>query len=128
MAEKHANSLANLMRHPKGVSGNPKGRPPASFDIKTLAKSKSRAAFEKIVEHMDDEDPRISLAACKEVLDRAFGRVAQADESADQRNVTINIVRYGDNPAPKQLEPETVSVRAVEVPGGWGEEGGSRLS
>lgn len=110
-----------------GKSGNPKGRTPLSHDIKTLAKKKTKEAFEKIVELMESKDERVALAACKEVLDRAYGRVAQADETADQRNVTINIVRYGDNPAPKQLESEAVSVRAVEVPGGWGQEGSSGL-
>lgn len=112
-----------------GQSGNPAGRTPISHDVKTLAKKNTKRAFEKILELIDSDDERVALTAAKEVLDRAWGKPATSDDAdTEKRNVTINIVRYGDHQSPPQLESEAVSVRTVEVPGGWGEEGGSRLS
>lgn len=56
--------------------------------------------------------------ASKEILDRAFGKVKQAeDEEGDKRSLTINIVRYSDGNKPaSQLESPSVSVRTLEIP------------
>jgi len=120
----------HLKRFEKGKSGNPNGRPKLAHDIKTLAKQKGKAAFEKIIHLMETcDDDRVVLAAAKEVLDRAYGKVQPAADENDNRNVTINIVKYGEpDHAPQQLESQAVSIRAVEVPGGWGQKSGSGLS
>jgi HEAT repeat protein len=68
------------MTFKKGVSPNPGGRPKIVQAIKELAMKKSPEAFERITQLLDDPDPRISLAAAKEILDRAYGRPAQAVE------------------------------------------------
>lgn len=62
----------------KGKSGNPGGRPRENNEIKELARAKSVDAFKRIVKMTKDTDPKIALPACKEVLDRAYGKPTQA--------------------------------------------------
>lgn len=65
----------------KGQSGNPGGRPKLPEEIKEIARASSGDAFKRVVELMDSaDDERVQLAAAKEVLDRAFGKPAQAME------------------------------------------------
>ena len=70
-------SLANLNRFQAGRSGNPAGRPKIAAEVRDLARQHGPHAFERIVELIDDPDPRIALMAAKEVLDRAYGRAPQ---------------------------------------------------
>jgi hypothetical protein len=58
----------------KGRSGNPGGRPKVTGHVRELAQAKSAQAFEKVVSLIDDEDPRVALAAAQEVLNRAYGK------------------------------------------------------
>lgn len=66
----------------KGQSGNPGGRPKAVMpDGRTLAEAArehSPEALRVLVEALSDPDT--ALAAAKEILDRGFGRPAQAVE------------------------------------------------
>ena len=72
----------------------------------------------RIVELIDDEDPRVALMAAKEVLDRAYGKpkMIEDDDGGDRKNVTINIVRYADDKPAEQLAAPTVSVRTLALP------------
>jgi hypothetical protein len=60
-----------------GPSFNPGGRPKAIRPIKDLARENSLEAMQKIVKLMNDEDPRVALAAAIHVLDRAWGKPEQ---------------------------------------------------
>ena len=62
----------------KGVSGNPRGRPPARIDIAALARVHGPRCIEVAVELLDDPDSRIRLGALVALLDRGFGRPVQA--------------------------------------------------
>jgi hypothetical protein len=68
------------MAFEKGKSGNPTGRPKENAEIKALALEKAPMAFQKILDLMDGDDPKISMAAAQEVLNRALGKPAQAME------------------------------------------------
>lgn len=61
-----------------GKSGNPGGRPKENAEVKRLAQSHGIAAIEKLVALMDSDDEKTKLAACQAVLDRGFGKPAQA--------------------------------------------------
>jgi hypothetical protein len=97
-----ARKLANLKPFRKGTSGNPGGRPvAASAEVRALAQEGTPNAFGKIVELMDSDDPRIALMACKEILERAFGKPGPADTTdGETPRVQVNIIRYGDGVAP----------------------------
>ena len=57
-----------------GQSGNPGGRPKVIANIREIAREYAPEAVLRLVELMRDEDPRVAVAACKEILDRGFGR------------------------------------------------------
>lgn len=73
----------------KGKSGNPKGRKVENTEIKELAKAKSPLAFNKIVSLLDSEDAKVCMAAAKEILDRAFGKPAQAVEVSGKNGAKL---------------------------------------
>ena len=64
----------------KGKSGNPKGRPKVDFEIREAARLYGTEAIEKLVQHMRGDDPRVSQAAARDILDRGYGKPAQALE------------------------------------------------
>jgi hypothetical protein len=64
-----------------GVSGNPSGRANAFEQVRALARQHSPEAFKTLVELMRlTEEPAVRLRAAEQILDRAFGRPAQAVE------------------------------------------------
>jgi hypothetical protein len=123
--------LANLKPFQKGVSGNPGGKSKKLEELRKLALENCPRALERIVELVESEDERVAMMAAKEILDRGIGRPKPAEDGdeASTKGLTINIIRYtdGDKP-PAQLAAKTISVRAVEVPGGGGQEGSGGLS
>ena len=72
----------------KGKSGNPGGRPKAEGEIRELARQHGPDAIDKLVEHMNSEDTRLSQSAAIALLDRGFGKPPQA----------LNLGGQEDNP------------------------------
>lgn len=110
--------LANLKPWKKGQSGNPSGRPKEVEYVKKIAREGSERAIRRLLELVEDDDPRVATVAAKEVLTWAFGSPGKQsnDDEADKRSLTINIVQYSDgNHAPEQLEAKTVSVRPLAL-------------
>lgn len=102
-------------RFQKGVSGNPGGKAKLDVNVKELARSKTKRAFERIVELVESDDERVAFMAAKEVIDRAYGKSAPADDE-DARNaksVTINIVRLTEGAAPPAINGHAVQVRRL---------------
>lgn len=87
-----------------GQSGNPKGRPRVDENLRELAKSHSLEALEKLVAVM--RSPKASnrevIAAASAILDRGYGRPAQA--------VTVESVQL-----PRAVIIETPLTRQVDV-------------
>ncbi len=67
-----------------GQSGNPSGRPKENAIIRGLAQAKGTEALNKIVSLLNNEDPKVALAAAKEILDRAYGKAAQSVDISDE--------------------------------------------
>lgn len=115
-----AKRLANLKPFQRGVSGNPGGKPKGE-DVRALARKNTKRAFERILSLIDSDDERVAMMAAKEVLDRAYGKpkVAEDDDGAGAKNVTINIVRYTEpnagNHAPQQLDAQVISIRPLAL-------------
>ena len=64
---------------PKGVSGNPGGRPKVLGDVQELARQKSPDAINTLVEIMNNDKaaPAARVAAANSLLDRGYGKPAQ---------------------------------------------------
>ena len=84
-------------------AGRKRGAPnKATADIKLLAQKHGKTAIAKLVKLMDDEDPRVQTAACKELLDRGYGRAAQPHTGADGEgpvDLIVKVVRDDDEAA-----------------------------
>src|ERR1700674_2334042 len=66
-------------RFRKGESGNPGGRPKAVAELRDLARTYTAEAIDALAELMrDGEDERVRLAASVSLLDRGWGKPAQA--------------------------------------------------
>lgn len=66
------------MAFQKGQSGNPGGRPKEDAEIKALARAAGPEAIEKLLELLRGDDRRTALAAAQALLDRGYGKPAQA--------------------------------------------------
>jgi Family of unknown function (DUF5681) len=74
----------NLRPWPKGVSGNPKGRPPQLTAIQQLARTYTEEAIQALIEIMrKGKSDMACVAAAVAILDRGWGKPRQAIEHAD---------------------------------------------
>jgi hypothetical protein len=64
---------------PKGVSGNPGGRPKVLGDVQELAREQSPQAINTLAEIMNNEKtpPAARVAAANALLDRGYGKPTQ---------------------------------------------------
>lgn len=74
-----------------GQSGNPSGRPKENSEIKALARSYGREALEKIAALLESEDEKTRLAAAQVLLDRGYGKPAQALVGGDEDDSPIQL-------------------------------------
>jgi len=78
----------------KGASGNPGGGRKKNLAFETLALSAAPAAFAELIRlSTSAKDERVKIQACKEILDRAYGKAAQAVElsGADGEPLQISV-------------------------------------
>lgn len=78
-----------------GNTGNPGGVPNGSADVRALARTLTTEAIHRLAYWMRSDDARASVPACNALLDRGWGKPAQAVE------VT------GRNGEPLQAAPST---------------------
>lgn len=64
----------------KGQSGNPSGRPKVDKEVRDAARQYGEEAITKLVELMRGDDRRTAMAAAQALLDRGYGKPAQAIE------------------------------------------------
>ncbi len=69
-----------------GQSGNPEGRPKLIAEVRDLARQHSPRAIERLVELMEADSGTTAVAACKELLDRGYGRAPQYIEQTIDDN------------------------------------------
>jgi hypothetical protein len=72
-----------------GQSGNPGGRPKALAEVRDLAREHTPEAIETLVTMMRGGGDRERIAAATALLDRAWGRPAQALAGADGESALI---------------------------------------
>lgn len=81
----------------KGKSGNPNGRPKEDPELKALCRAKTEVAVHKLIWWMESDNPKASVAAAKEILDRGWGRASQDIKLGAELPIKIEIVRFGDD-------------------------------
>ena len=69
-----------LRPFPKGVSGNPGGRPKGNPAVKALLKENSLEAAKKLVELLNCGLEKVELAAATEILNRTEGKPLQEQD------------------------------------------------
>lgn len=67
----------------KGQSGNPGGRPKESDEVKRLAREFTEEAMNRLAWWMRSDNPKASVSASATLLDRGWGKAAQAIAGAD---------------------------------------------
>ena len=77
-AQSSGGTAARGRPFPKGTSGNPAGRPKLESEIRKLAQQHAGAALLRVVALMHHSNPRVALAACLALLERAIGSAPQA--------------------------------------------------
>jgi hypothetical protein len=78
----------------KGAPGNPRGRPLENAEVKELARRQGPAAIARLTQLMHCDDPQVSIAASRALLDRGYGRPEQSVEVSG--NVNHNLPYTGD--------------------------------
>lgn len=87
-----------------GKSANPGGRSKLEKDVRDLAREHSTAAIERLAWLMENaQSERTQAAACEAILDRAWGRPAQA------------IIGGGEDDPPIALKE--ILIRAIDAAG-----------
>lgn len=90
-----------------GQSGNPAGRTPEDRKVKRLAREHTEAAIKKLVQWMESDNPKASVAACQALLDRAWGKPTQAVQLEDGDGIPLGLsVTFGRHTADDRVSPE----------------------
>lgn len=82
-----------------GQSGNPGGRPKVNPELRRAAQEHSAEALDTLVKVMRTGKPSEQLLAAREILDRAWGKPAQAVEVTDTARMTLVDLLVSISPA-----------------------------
>ena len=99
----------------KGQSGNPSGRPKEHREIERMARSYAPEAIDRLVEIMRQKRaPKLALKACEVLLDRGFGRPAQAITGEGGEGPVRIVVKWPE-PEPSPLIIDAVANSSIST-------------
>src|SRR5262245_7114065 len=110
-------------RFAPGVSGNPSGRPKLPAEVKEMFQAKAPEAFEVLCKLLHAHDPKVSVIAAREILNRAYGRPVQSIDASINEDTVRQYAEVpkpcssteewlAGNPVAPQRNPETNNVGA----------------
>lgn len=76
----------------KGVSGNPNGRPKQNVTVKAIAREHTDAAIAALVANLSHENGSVVNQAAIALLDRGYGKPAQAVVGGDDDDNPLRII------------------------------------
>jgi hypothetical protein len=97
----------------KGQSGNPSGRPKTDFRVKELAREYTEQAITALVDALADERTRVAAAIA--LLDRGYGKPAQALTGEDGGAIVQEVRHIHDLRGLSDSELETLSILAEKA-------------
>ena len=74
----------------KGQSGNPGGRPKGEAKVREAAQAAGPKALAVLIDALADVDARVRLKAAEILLDRGFGKPAQAVTGAEGGPIEVS--------------------------------------
>ena len=72
-----------------GQSGNPKGRPPAAYDLAGICREHAPEAVKRLLAFVRDPDPKVALPATVYLLNRGFGLPPAKIEGIGPQSITL---------------------------------------
>lgn len=75
----------------RGQSGNPGGRTAEIAEVQTIARRASPRAIKRLVELIEDDDPRVALLADEKVLKRVRGKPKEQTEDGPRALAGMSI-------------------------------------
>lgn len=75
-----------------GQSGNPGGRPKENAEVKELARAHTKRAVERLAFWMESDNAKASVSASQALLDRGWGKPAQAITGEDGQPLVPAVV------------------------------------
>ena len=125
---------------PKGVSGNPGGRPKTDPEVKAILKAAAPDAARRLVEMMYSDNEKIAMWAITDILDRTQGKAIQEqainmdvtgfldvgtqvrsillEREREREKLKIQVHSVGSEPLPAQLEghvQEQLEIAGMEL-------------
>jgi hypothetical protein len=89
----------NLKPFEKGISGNPKGRPPIKPIIETLESNLNQTDVDLIVKKLVKMAKNGNLKAIEYLFNRLYGKtVCDFDTPQQQKEIEIKFVKYNNAP------------------------------
>jgi hypothetical protein len=88
------------------TGGRKKGTPnKVTAEIRLLAQLEGPATIARLVKLRGHKNGAIAVAACRELLDRGYGKATQPISGEGGEPITIQVVRFADDPNSAQLAP-----------------------
>jgi hypothetical protein len=90
-----------------GQSGNPGGRPKVENIVKRIARNHTEKAINKLVTLLESTDERIQIAAAQAILDRGYGKPAQAIVGGDDEDNPISLIQKIERSIVRSNNPDS---------------------